>query len=80
MYVDNIKCGVPPVRRVRPAIKAWSSELLKMRVEAEIELGGLGVADFAEPYDENQSNEDEVEMTDEVPPSPVKIEVQSDFS
>lgn len=74
MYVDSIKCDVPPVRRVKPAIKAWSSELLKMRVEAETELGGLGVADFAEPYDENQENEDEVEMTDVVPQSPVRIE------
>ncbi|KAJ9552188.1 hypothetical protein OSB04_016233 [Centaurea solstitialis] len=69
LYVDNIKCAIPRVIRQRPAIKSWSLDLLRVRVEIEIESGGLGMGEMKEPYQENLHVNCGAENMINIPPS-----------
>ncbi|KAI3746853.1 hypothetical protein L6452_09295 [Arctium lappa] len=65
LYVDNIKWDIPRVIRQRPVIKLWSFERLRLRLESELEHGGLGLGDHAGPFVEVEINEER-----NPPPSP----------
>ena len=64
LYVDSIKWDVPRIIRQRPAIRSWSLDMLTVRMESEMEAGGLGLGELDEPY-----------VNEEAPRSPSSIEV-----
>ena len=75
--MDNIKCDIPWVLRQRPTIKSWSLDLLRLRLETEMESGGLGMGEMEEPYQQTlEVNRGVENVINDVPPSsPSDIEV-----
>lgn len=72
LYVDSIKWDIPRVIRQRPVIRLWSFEMLRLRLETEIEAGGLGLGDHEGPFVPDEINEEE-----NPPPSPSNMEVMN---
>ncbi|GJX05749.1 hypothetical protein Tco_0193681 [Tanacetum coccineum] len=56
LYVDGTVCKDFRIGRKRPPTTIWTSELLKERELAEIKTGGLGKAELAGPYVEEEDD------------------------
>ncbi|GKE94359.1 hypothetical protein Tco_1579214, partial [Tanacetum coccineum] len=56
LYVDGTVCKDFRIGRKRPQTTIWTSELLKERELAKIKSGGLGKAELAGPYVEEEDD------------------------
>ena len=53
--MDNVKFDMLKVRRTRPAISYWSSEMIRVREDFEQDEGGFGLREINGPYVEEEA-------------------------